>query len=190
MIVFCYTRNARTVVLGCRVGSFGVGRSYSYNNSCTSSETRNVSVKRDRLLNNMSTKNKNDETIRVKKKKEPITVELKKQIIEMHEQGSRVSEISKFFNKPTSTICTILKKKEQLRDLDVAVGVTRLTKQRPPVLEEVEKLLLAWIYDKIFTGESLTDNAICKEAKTLYFDLLSHVPGKINELQYFERSVP
>ena len=44
-----------------------------------------------------------------------------------------------------STICTILKKKEEIRGLDAANGVMRISKQWPCVLEDVEKLLLVWI---------------------------------------------
>lgn len=45
------------------------------------------------------------------KKKEMITVEVKKEIIEKHKHGVRVADIARFYKKSTSTICTILKKK-------------------------------------------------------------------------------
>ncbi|VFV34592.1 Hypothetical predicted protein [Lynx pardinus] len=77
-----------------------------------------------------------------------ITVEVKKEIVEKYERGMRVAEIARFYKKSTSTICTILKKKEEIRGLDAAKGVTRISKQRPRVLEDVEKLLLVWINEK------------------------------------------
>jgi hypothetical protein len=56
-----------------------------------------------------------------------------------------VADIARFYNKSTSTICTLLKKKEEIKALDAAKGVTRVSKQRPRVLEDLEKLLLVWI---------------------------------------------
>lgn len=110
------------------------------------------------------------------KKKEMITVEVKKEIIEMHEQGMRVADIARFYNKSTSTICTVLKKKEEIKGLDAAKGVTRVSKRRPRVLEDVEKLLLVWINEKQQAGDILNDNFICEKAKNLYTDLVSNLP--------------
>ena len=66
------------------------------------------------------------------KKKEMITVEVKKEIIKKYERGMRVAEIARFYKKSTSTICSILKKKEEIRGLDAAKGVTRISKQISP----------------------------------------------------------
>ncbi|XP_005008025.1 tigger transposable element-derived protein 1-like [Cavia porcellus] len=88
----------------------------------------------------------------------------------------RVAEIARFYKKSTSTICTILKKKEEIRGLDAAKGVTRISKQRPRVLEDVEKLLLVWINEKQVAGDTMTENFICEKAKALYTDLTSKLP--------------
>ncbi|KAJ7303223.1 hypothetical protein JRQ81_012159 [Phrynocephalus forsythii] len=114
---------------------------------------------------------------RSSKKKEMITVELKKEIIEKYERGMRVAEIARQYKKSTSTICSILKKKEEIRKLDLAKGVTRMSKQRPRVLEDVEKLLLVWINEKQLAGDMVTENLICEKAKALYTDLLSRLPA-------------
>jgi hypothetical protein len=53
-----------------------------------------------------------------------ITVEVKKEIIDKHEQGMQVAAIAIFYKKSTSTISTVSKEKEELRGLDVAKGVT------------------------------------------------------------------
>jgi hypothetical protein len=71
-----------------------------------------------------------------------ITVEVKEEIIGKHEQGTQVASIARFYKKSTSTISTVLKETEELRGLDVAKGVTRVSQQRPRILEDVEKLLL------------------------------------------------
>ncbi|XP_029777041.1 tigger transposable element-derived protein 1-like [Suricata suricatta] len=110
------------------------------------------------------------------KKKEMITVEVKKEMIEKYERGMRVAEIARFYKKSTSTICTILKRKEEIRGLDAAKGVTRISKQRPRVLEDVEKLLLVWINEKRLAGDTVTENFICEKAKALYADLVSKLP--------------
>jgi Mor family transcriptional regulator len=50
-------------------------------------------------------------------KKEMITVEVRKEIIRKHEQGTQVAAIARFYKKSTSTISTVLKKTEELRGL-------------------------------------------------------------------------
>jgi hypothetical protein len=40
---------------------------------------------------------------------------------------------------------------------DVAKAVTRVSKQRPRILEDVEKLLLVWINEKQPAGDTVTE---------------------------------
>jgi Mor family transcriptional regulator len=115
------------------------------------------------------------------KKKEIITVEVKKKINGKHEQGMQVPTIARFYKKSMSMISTVLKKKEELRGLDVAKGVMRVSKQWPRILEDVEKLLLVWINEKQLAGDTVTENLICEKAKALYADLVSKLPGKSTE---------
>ncbi|KAM9457775.1 tigger transposable element-derived protein 1-like isoform 1-T1 [Clarias gariepinus] len=110
------------------------------------------------------------------KKKEMITLELKKEIIKKRDRGMRVSDLARFYKKSTSTICGILKKKEEIIRLDAAKGVTRVSKQRPPALEDVEKLLLVWVNEKHLAGDNVTENLICEKAKALYADLVKNQP--------------
>ena len=51
----------------------------------------------------------------VKRKKDTITVELKKEIIAKHERGVRVTDLAKEYGRSSSTICTILKRKEDFK---------------------------------------------------------------------------
>ncbi|XP_068250614.1 tigger transposable element-derived protein 1-like [Palaemon carinicauda] len=117
------------------------------------------------------------------KRKSMITVEVKKKIIEKHEQGMRVAHLAKMYNRRTSTICTILKKKEEIKGVDVAKGVMTLTKQRPRVLDNVENLLLSWINEKQLAGDMITENIICEKAKVLYADLVQKEPGRSADLE-------
>lgn len=73
---------------------------------------------------------------------------MKKEIIAKHETGIRVSDLAVQYGMANSTICTILKNKEVIKSADVAKRVTVIRKQRPQMLEEVEKLLLVYINEK------------------------------------------
>ncbi|GCC31686.1 hypothetical protein chiPu_0010147 [Chiloscyllium punctatum] len=72
-----------------------------------------------------------------------------------------------------STICTILKNKEALKAVDVTKGVNILTKQRPKLLDKIEKLLLVWINQKELAGDSVDKTIICKKALHIHRDLLA-----------------
>ena len=71
--------------------------------------------------------------------------------------------------------------KEERRGLGAAKGVTRISKQRPRVLEDVEKLLLVWINEKQLAGDTVTENLIYEKAKALYTELMSKLPGTSTE---------
>ena len=49
------------------------------------------------------------------KKKRMMCIELKKEIIEKHDQGVRVIDLAKQYERSTSTICIILRQKESIR---------------------------------------------------------------------------
>ncbi|XP_064107221.1 tigger transposable element-derived protein 1-like [Macrobrachium nipponense] len=106
-----------------------------------------------------------------KRKAVRTTIELKKEIIEKYERGSRVTDLASQFNLPRSTISTFLKHREVIKSASVAKGVKSLTKQRPPIIDEIEKLLLVWINEKQSSGDRVTEPMICGKALTLYADL-------------------
>lgn len=107
-----------------------------------------------------------------------ITIDTKKEIIAKYESGVRVSNLAKEYEMAKSTISTILKKKDALKKADVSKGVTKLTKQRSQVLEEVEKLLLIWINEKRLKGDSISEALICAKALELHQHLLSNQPSR------------
>ena len=76
------------------------------------------------------------------------SIEFKKELITKYKSGVRVSVFAKEFDMAKSTISTILKNKDQLKASDVAKGSSVLSKHRPQVLEEVEKLLLIFVNEK------------------------------------------
>ncbi|GCC25540.1 hypothetical protein chiPu_0003951 [Chiloscyllium punctatum] len=77
------------------------------------------------------------------------------------------------YDMAKSTICTILKNKDTLKAADVAKGGTILTKQRPKLLDEVEKLLLVWINQKELAGDNVNETLICEKALHIHRDLLA-----------------
>ena len=67
-----------------------------------------------------------------------------KDIIHKYKEGLRINEIAHELEKASSTIATILKKKEEIKVFDVAKGITMITpkKKQPEIMNEVERLLL------------------------------------------------
>ena len=51
-------------------------------------------------------------------------------------------------------IYSILKNKKVIEVADVSKGVTIISKQRPQILEEVEKLLLIYINEVVLRGDN------------------------------------
>nr|XP_034987575.1 tigger transposable element-derived protein 1-like [Zootoca vivipara] len=123
-----------------------------------------------------------------KRTKEKITLEIKKEIIQKHDGGMRVRDLAREYGRNPSTIATILKMREKILATDVAKGVTRIVKNRPAVLEEVEKLLLIWMEEKQRAGDTVTEAAICEKAKALYADLVQQEPGTSAEPEVFKAS--
>ncbi|XP_069163284.1 tigger transposable element-derived protein 2-like [Procambarus clarkii] len=116
-----------------------------------------------------------------KGKKATITVEVKKEIIAKHERGVHVTDLVREYGRSSSTICTILKRKEQFKTLEVAKGVTKVTKKHPKILEEVEKLQLVWMNERQLHGDSVSEALVCAKAKKLYVDLVRKTPGVSSE---------
>ena len=70
-----------------------------------------------------------------------IMIDVKKEIIAKHENGVCASNLATLFGMAKSTICTILKNRETFKKVDVARGVTVITKERPQMTEEEVKTL-------------------------------------------------
>ncbi|XP_070275853.1 zinc finger protein 64 isoform X2 [Myotis yumanensis] len=111
------------------------------------------------------------------KKKRMMCIELKKEIIEKHDQGVRVIDLAKQYERSTSTICTILKQKESIQAITPAKGVKIISKQRTSIHENMEKLLMVWLTEKQLAGDTVTKAIICEKARAIYADLLQRTPG-------------
>lgn len=110
-----------------------------------------------------------------------ITVERKKEIIAKYENGVRVSDLASQYGMAKSTISTFLKNKDLIKAADVAKGVTMISKQRPQIMEELEKLLLIFIKKKELAGNSISEAIICKKALQIYNDLEKETPSTSTE---------
>lgn len=106
-----------------------------------------------------------------KRKKEPLSLEIKKEIIAKYERGVRVSDIAKQYGRSMSTISTVMKQKEAIKAVQASKGTTIISKRRSPTIEEMERLLLIWIKDKEIAGDTITEVVICEKACAIYADL-------------------
>ncbi|XP_053246962.1 tigger transposable element-derived protein 1-like [Podarcis raffonei] len=122
------------------------------------------------------------------RKKEKVTLEMKKEIIRKHDGGMRVTDLAREYGRNPSTIGTILKMRKKIMATDAAKGVTRIVKNCPAVLEEVEKLLLIWLEEKQRAGDTVTEAVICEKAKALHAALVREQPGTSGEPEVFKAS--
>ena len=83
---------------------------------------------------------KDNDSIKMKRKIPKITINMKKEILVEQENGVQIFDLVTQLSLPT--ICTQLKNKEMVKRADVAREVTDITKQRPSMIEKAEKLLL------------------------------------------------
>ena len=95
----------------------------------------------------------------------------------MCKERARIIDIAHELGKASSTIATIVKKKEMIKGFDVSKGVTLIASKKkcPEILNEVEKLLLVWI-NKKFSGDNVSDNAICEKTRALQEEMLRQTP--------------
>lgn len=99
-----------------------------------------------------------------------------------------MTDLTREYGRKPSTIGTILKMREKILATDAAKGVTRIVKNRPAVLEEMEKLLLIWMEEKQRAGDTVTEAAICEKAKALHADFVQQEPGTSAEPEVFKAS--
>ncbi|GFU35123.1 uncharacterized protein NPIL_280461 [Nephila pilipes] len=93
-------------------------------------------------------------------KEKMMSIELKREIIEKHEQGVRVVDLSRQYGRSTSMICTVLKQKESIKSVTLAKGLTIISKLRTSLHENMEKLLMVWVTEKQLQGDTLMQTLI------------------------------
>lgn len=108
-------------------------------------------------------------------KKKMMSIELKREIVEKHEQGVRVIDLARMYGCSTSMICSELKQ-ELIKGTTPARGVTIISKLRTSLHEKMEKLLTVWVTEKQLQGGTLTQSIMCEKARAIYGDLLKQIP--------------
>ncbi|GBM72552.1 hypothetical protein AVEN_259833-1 [Araneus ventricosus] len=69
-----------------------------------------------------------------------------------------------------------MSKKESIKGITPAKGVTIISKLRSSLHEKMEKLLMVWVTEKQLKGDTLTQGIICGKARAIYGDLLNQTP--------------
>ena len=115
-------------------------------------------------------------------------IEFKKELVAKYESGVRVADLARMYWKSASTISSILAKKKEIKEADVAKGVKVLTKQRSQTIEDVEKLLLVWISEQQLVRDSVSEAIICEKARLLHADLAKKIPGTSAAVSEFKAS--
>ncbi|XP_008104049.2 tigger transposable element-derived protein 1 [Anolis carolinensis] len=115
------------------------------------------------------------------KKKRMMCLDIKHEIINKHEQGVRVVDLARQYDRSTSTICSILKQKESIKAITPAKGIKIISKLRTSAHEEMETLLLLWLTEKQLAGDTVTESIICKKARAIYGDLVRQTSGTLTD---------
>ena len=76
------------------------------------------------------------------KKKRMMSIEMKHEIIEKHEQNVCGVDLARQYKRSKSTVCTILNQKEPIKAKKPAKGNTVISKLYSFVHEKLERLLL------------------------------------------------
>ena len=85
---------------------------------------------------------------------------LKRESIDKYGQGVLEVDLSKQYERSTSTIRTLLKQTETVKGITPARVVTIISKLRSSLHEKIEKLLLVLVTEKPLKGD--TSIAVCK----------------------------
>ncbi|UYV72767.1 hypothetical protein LAZ67_10000620 [Cordylochernes scorpioides] len=76
------------------------------------------------------------------------------------------------YGRSTSMICSVLKRKESIKSVTPAMGLTIISELRTSLHENMEKLMMVWVTEKQLQGDTLTQTIICEKARAIYRDLL------------------
>ncbi|XP_076054507.1 putative CENPB DNA-binding domain-containing protein 1 [Oratosquilla oratoria] len=105
-------------------------------------------------------------------------------VIKQHERGKKVNVIARDMKLSHSTVSTILKDKEKIREaVKGPMQSTLLTKQRFGPIHEMEKLLHIWMEDQIKKRTPLSLFTVQTKTKSL-FQTLKERSGE-DYSQYF-----
>ena len=101
-----------------------------------------------------------------KRKTTRATLGAKKEIIAEHRV--RVCDLASMYDMQKSTISISLRNKEMIKADNVTTGFKVISKQRQQTIEEVEKLSLVIINEKLLKEDCLSEAFICEKTLDIY----------------------
>ncbi|XP_064085343.1 tigger transposable element-derived protein 1-like [Macrobrachium nipponense] len=121
----------------------------------------------------MAPKRKSDssECNSAKKARKALTLEMKMEVIKKYEGGMKVNCISRSLHLSHSTVSTILKDKERIKDAVKGAAPfksTIITKQREGTIADMEKLLFTWLEDNRQRNVQVMLRAVQSKATSLF----------------------
>ena len=106
-----------------------------------------------------------------KKKRKAIDLDTKMKVIKQYEGGKKVNAIARDTKLSHSTVSTILKDKERIREAvkgSAPMRSTVITKQRSGHIHEMEKLLYIWMEEQIQKRTPLSLFTVQMKARSLF----------------------
>jgi hypothetical protein len=114
------------------------------------------------------------------RKRSKIDLETKMKIIRKYETGRRVSAIACELGLCVSTVNTIVKDADRIKEhvrASAPMKSTIITKRRSRAIYETENLLTTWITDQIQKHAPLSMSLIKAKARSLYGDIKERFPN-------------
>lgn len=108
------------------------------------------------------------------KKRKVITLEEKLLIIQKYEEGQTLSGIARMFDMAVSTVNTIVKDKERIKDYvkdSATMKASVISKKRNNAFTEMETMLAIWIKNQTHKRVPLTLSMIQAKARSIYNSL-------------------
>lgn len=118
-----------------------------------------------------------------KSQRKVINLDFKMKIIKEYEAGKKVNAIASHFGLGHSTVSTILKDKDKIKDaIKASTGYnTIITRQRKGLIPEMEKLLAIWFDDQIQKRMPITHLIIQTKARDIFDTLKEREGGQSTE---------
>lgn len=128
--------------------------------------------------------------LNMKKIRKKIDLEMKMKIIELYKGGKSIVKIRKDLNLSQSTVSTIVKDSQRIMEAvrcSASLKTTVITKRRTPAIEEMERILVAWMEEQMNKGITISQGTIQAKARIL-FESLKENSGNPNEPSKFMAS--
>ena len=120
----------------------------------------------------MASKRKSDsDGNQTKKARKTLSLETKLNVIKQHEEGKKIISIARDLQLSHSTVSTILKNKDRIKEAVKAAAPmksTIITKQREGPIAEMEKMLFTWLEDNRQRNVQVMLQAVQSKATSLF----------------------